>query len=96
MLVWVVYDISSNKLRTKVHKTCKAYGLYPVQKSVFVGNADLHEIDELSLQCADIIESESDSVYVFPMCKSDFKAVKLIGQAFDKRLINDEIKRFFL
>lgn len=96
MLVWVVYDISKDKLRTKVFKLCKGYGLYPVQKSVFVGNVETHEIDELSLQCDEVINHEEDSVYVFPMCKSDFKAVKLLGQAFDKKLVSDELRRFFI
>lgn len=96
MLVWVVYDISQDKIRSRVFKICKGYGLYPVQKSVFVGKVDPHGIDELCLRCDDIIEHDDDSVYVFPMCKSDFKAVKLLGQAFDKKLINDEVKRLFL
>lgn len=95
MLVWVVYDISQDKLRNRVFKLCKGYGLYSVQKSVFVGNINLHEIDELALKCNDIINQDEDSVYVFPMCKNDFKAVKLLGQAFDKRLVNDEVKRLF-
>lgn len=95
MLVWVVYDISRDKLRTRVFKLCKGYGLYPVQKSVFVGNVEAHEIDELYLRCDDIIEHEADSVYIFPMCKSDFKAVKLLGQAFDKKMITDEVRRLF-
>ncbi len=96
MLAWVVYDISKDKLRNKVYKLCKGYGLYPVQKSVFVGNVDTHEIDELCLQCDGIIEHEQDSVYVFPMCKNDFRAVKLLGQAFDKKMVSDEVKRLFL
>lgn len=96
MLVWVVYDISQDKLRTRVFKLCKGYGLYPVQKSVFVGNVESHEIDELCLRCEDIIEHKEDSVYIFPMCKSDFKSVKLLGQAFDKRIVSDAVKRLFL
>ncbi|MDS1029148.1 CRISPR-associated endonuclease Cas2 [Bacillota bacterium LX-D] len=96
MLVWVIYDISQDKLRSRVFKICKGYGLYSVQKSVFVGNMEPHEIDELCLRFDDIIKHDEDSVYVFPMCKSDFKAVKLLGQAFDKRLVSDGIKRLFL
>ena len=35
--------------------------------------------------CEDIINTEEDSVYIFPMCEDDFKKVKLLGQAFDKK-----------
>ena len=35
-------------------------------------------------------------LYVFPMCQQDFKSVILKGQAFDKSLVNDEIKALFL
>lgn len=96
MLTWVVYDIVDNKKRDRVAKACKNYGLYRVQKSVFLGTLNSNEIDELALKCEDIFNADEDSVYVFPMCEEDFKKVKLLGQAFDKRLVNDElISKFF-
>lgn len=84
------------KKRTKVAKACKNYGLYRVQKSAFLGNLNRNEIDELSLKCQDTIDEEVDSLYIFPMCDDDFKKVKLLGQAFDKKLVSDEIiAKFF-
>jgi len=96
MLLWIIYDIVDDKKRNKIAKTCKSYGLYRVQKSAFLGNLNSNEIDELSLRCEDIIDKECDSVYIFPMCGDDFKKVKLLGLAFDKELVSDEIiARFF-
>ncbi|OIN97612.1 CRISPR-associated endonuclease Cas2 [Candidatus Desantisbacteria bacterium CG1_02_38_46] len=96
MLVWVIYDISDTKKRTKVAKVCKGYGLYRVQLSVFLGTLNSNQIDELAVRCGDIIDEEVDSVYVFPMCEEDFKKVKLLGQAFDKDLVSDEVlAKFF-
>lgn len=96
MLVWVVYDICKTKKRTKVAKVCKGYGLYRVQKSVFLGTLNKNEIDEIALECGDIIDLENDSLYVFPMCEDDFKKVKLLGQAFDKKMVTDEVlSKFF-
>ncbi len=46
--------------------------------------------------CDDIIDPDVDSVYIFPMCDDDFKKVKLLGQAFDKELVSDEVKSLFL
>lgn len=96
MLTWIIYDIVDTKKRTKIAKACKGYGLYRVQKSVFLGSLNRNEIDELSLRCKDIITEDEDSVYIFPMCDDDFKKVKLLGQAFDKKLVKDEvIAKFF-
>ena len=96
MLVWAIYDITKDKIRNKVAKTCKGYGLYRVQKSVFLGDINRNQLDELALKSEELIEEETDSVYIFPMCDEDFKKVILLGQAFDKNLVSDEIiSKFF-
>lgn len=96
MLVWIIYDITNDKIRTRIAKACKDKGLYRVQKSAFLGTLNRTQLDELKLMCEDIINSETDSVYIFPMCDDDFKKVKLLGQAFDKNLITDEVRALFL
>ncbi len=95
MLVWVIYDIVKNKSRSKVAKECLNTGIYRVQKSVFLGDLNLNQIDELSIKIEDTINKKKDSVYIFPMCKDDFGKVKLLGKAFDKELITDQIKEKF-
>jgi CRISPR-associated protein Cas2 len=50
----------------------------------------------MSLRIKEEIKEEVDSVYIFPMCEPDFKKVKLLGQAFDKNLVTDEIKSLFI
>ncbi len=96
MLVWVVYDIEKNNIRNKVAKACKNAGIYRVQKSVFLGTLNNNQIDELALKIKNLLDEEKDSAYVFPMCKEDFCRVKLIGQAFDKKMVTDEIKALFV
>lgn len=96
MLVWVIYDIVNDKTRNRIAKVCKDKGLYRVQKSAFIGKLNKNQIDELKIMCEDAIDEKVDSVYIFPMCDDDFKRVKLLGQAFDKDLVSDEIKTFFL
>ncbi|MDD5090169.1 MAG: CRISPR-associated endonuclease Cas2 [Candidatus Wallbacteria bacterium] len=95
-LVWVIYDIVAQRKRTKVAKTCLNKGLYRVQKSVFLGKMNSNQIDELKMICDELIAPDTDSVYIFPMCEEDFKKVKLLGQAFDKKLVNDEVEALFL
>lgn len=96
MLVWAIYDISKNKIRTKIVKFCKNIGLYRVQKSVFLGDIESNDVDELKIQSEDIIDPETDSVYIFPMCEADFKKAVLLGRAFDEALVTDEIKELFV
>ena len=96
MLAWVIYDISSDKIRRKVIKVCKNTGLYRVQKSVFLGEIEENDFDELKLIIEDLIDLDKDSVYVFPMSKKGLNQAGLIGQAFDKELVTDEIiSKFF-
>ena len=96
MLAWVIYDISSDKIRRKVIKVCKNTGLYRVQKSVFLGEIEENYFDELKLIIEDLIDLDNDSVYVFPMSKKGLNQAGLIGQAFDKELVTDEIiSKFF-
>ncbi len=87
MLVWVIYDISENRIRSRVAKICKNYGLFRVQKSAFLGDLNRNEADSLGLECEAIIDG-SDSVYVFPMCEECFGKIKLIGEGFDRELVS--------
>lgn len=95
-LLWVIYDIHKNKIRAKVAKTTQEAGLYRVQKSVFLGSINKTRLDELKMRLTDLIDEEKDSVYIFPMCETDFKKTILMGQAFDKDMVTDEIKALFV
>ena len=95
-LVWVLYDIVENRTRTKIAKLCKEAGLYRVQKSVFLGTIERNRLDELRLEIEELSNQNVDSVYIFPMCHPDFKKVILLGQAFDKKLVTDEVRALFL
>ena len=78
MNVWVIYDIAGTKAgdkrRRKIIKEIESFGLYRVQKSVFLGNIEKNRIDELVIFSEDLIDKEHDSVYLFPICKEDFDA----------------------
>ncbi len=83
-------------MRTKVAKECKKAGLIRVQKSIFLGRLELSRFDELSDLCEYLIDEEKDSVYLFPFCQEDFRRIQVLGQGFDKKLVNDEVlSKFF-
>ena len=55
MLVWTIYDITDDKIRSRVARICKGYGLFRVQKSAFLGDLNKNEADSLALECEAII-----------------------------------------
>ncbi|MHC1779648.1 MAG: CRISPR-associated endonuclease Cas2 [Bacteroidales bacterium] len=95
MICWVLYDIKKNKQRNKVAKACKHAGMYRVQKSVFLGSLEDNEKDTLELEIKAQIDEITDSVYIFPMSKNELCQTSLLGQAFDKKLVTDEVKALF-
>jgi CRISPR-associated protein Cas2 len=91
VLTWVIYDISKDKTRTKIAKRCLDFGLYRVQKSVFLGDLAKNRIEEILLFSRELLNVESDSVYIFPMSREEYDQVQIVGVAFDKNLVADEM-----
>ncbi len=90
-----MYDIENDRARTRIAKYCKQAGLYRVQYSVFLGTLDRDRKDVLELQIEEEINEEKDKVYIFPMSKDELKRSVLMGQAFDKKMVTDEVRALF-
>lgn len=95
MIIWVLYDIVDDKARSKVAKYCQQAGLYRVQYSVFLGSIEPDQRDTLELQIEAQIDLDRDRVYIFPMSKNELQETALLGQAFDKKLVADEVHALF-
>ncbi len=96
MILWVLYDISNDRARGRVARLCKQNGLYRVQYSVFVGKTTADERDALRLDIDDEIDPDRDKVYLFTLTKAELKQAILLGQAFDRKLVTDELHALFL
>lgn len=90
-----MYDIENDKARSRIAKYCKQAGLYRVQYSVFLGSLNGDQKDELELKIEPEINVDTDKVYIFPMSKNELQQTKLLGQAFDKKLVSDQVKALF-
>lgn len=90
-----MYDIKKDKARTKIAKTCEQIGLTRVQYSVFLGMVNTNDKDTLEIQLEELMDKETDSIYIFPMSKDELKETVLLGQAFDKKYITDDVKEMF-
>ncbi len=95
MIIWVLYDIQKDRSRTKAAKCCKQAGLYRVQFSCFLGTLTPNQKDTLRLQLEELIDEAVDKVYIFPMSRDELRQTDLLGQAFDKKLVTDEIRAMF-
>jgi CRISPR-associated protein Cas2 len=91
MLTWVVYDITKDKTRTKIAKRCLNFGLYRVQKSCYLGDIPANRVEEILLFSQELLDKQTDAVFIFPMCREDFDKVRIVGQGFDKKLVADEV-----
>jgi CRISPR-associated protein Cas2 len=91
MLTWVVYDIAKDKTRTKIAKRCLDYGLYRVQKSVYLGDLAPNRVEEILLMSRELLDVTTDAVYAFPMCREDFEKVRIVGLGFDGPLVTGEL-----
>jgi len=96
MLTWVMYDIEKDKARNKVAKLCEEAGIQRVQFSVFLGELNQSQRRSLQTGIEDWINPDKDRVYIFPMSRDDFNQCILLGQAFDKDLVTDELKALLL
>ncbi len=95
MITWVLYDVKNDRNRTKMAKCCQQAGLYRVQFSCFLGSLTANQKDTLKLRLEELIDEAVDKVYIFPMSRDELRQTDLLGQAFDKKLVTDEIRALF-
>lgn len=95
MITWVLYDIQNDRARTKAAKCCQQAGLYRVQFSCFLGSLTANQKDTLKLRLEELINEDVDKVYIFPMSRDELRQTDLLGQAFDKKLVTDDVRALF-
>ncbi len=76
MHVLVVYDIPSDRLRTKIADICLDYGLERVQYSVFRGELSTNRQGELMLKVRRKLGKSAGSVLLFPVCERDLRLMR--------------------
>lgn len=79
MYAWVIYDIHKNKVRTRIARRCKYYGLKRVQKSVFLGKLKEKWLKSLHTDLSTLVNQRTDRLFIVPMSKSDFTKILQAG-----------------
>ena len=86
MIYWIIYDISDNKIRSKIASKCKNYGLFRVQNSSFIGDISLNRMEMLALEFKDLNISKQDCIFIIPSCKSCFSSKEILGELNEERV----------
>ena len=80
MLIVVAYDVDSNKLRTRLHKTLRRFG-EPVQYSVFECILTNDQFAEMRAEVARVLEGLRRGVRYYEMCDACHRQVVTLGIA---------------
>lgn len=90
-MYYAIYDVTDNRVRTRVAQALKDAGLVRVQKSVFCGSLSSQQKKDL-VEKLKRIAGSSDSVYLILTCHKCFGKVVIIGQGFDQEYVAGELE----
>ena len=73
MHLLVLYDITNDRIRTKVADACEDYGLDRIQLSVFYGRLRRTHQEELMLRLRDLLENHDGQIQLVPISCDDWE-----------------------
>jgi len=74
----VVYDISSDRRRVKLHNLLRDYGT-PVQYSVFECYIDKKQSEQMKKRVVKLIKAKVDSIRFYHLCEACVKRIEVPG-----------------
>ena len=79
----LIYDIASDKIRTKVADICLDYGLERIQYSAFLGELNHNRQGEILQKIKRKMGKNEGNVQLFPVCEKDLRLrreVRLVAE----------------
>ena len=92
MQTLVIYDISEDKKREKLRGHLLNYGLRRIQYSGLLGNINTNDRLILANEVGKFISSESDSVYIVPLCDRCVRLCKIVSHSGTIEIKDQEIE----
>lgn len=78
----VLYDITSDRIRTKVATACEDYGLDRIQFSAFYGRLSRTHQEELMLRVRALLADEPGRVQLIPVSTTEWeKRIEVVNDA---------------
>jgi CRISPR-associated protein Cas2 len=90
LLTFVVYDITSDRIRLKVAAVCKDYGLDHIQYSVFSGPLDATRRREMFARLGDTLGDNEGRILMLQLCEKDAAARAEIARGPLAALLREE------
>lgn len=89
MVCFIMYDISSNKVRTLIAKYLLNRGCTRIQKSIFMASMPADKVGDIARRLTEIqkMYDNSDSILIVPLGEDYARSMKVIGQEVDVDLI---------
>lgn len=89
MICFIMYDITSNKVRSRVAKFLLGKGCTRVQKSIFMADLPQSAYDEINEALVEVqkMYDNNDSILIVPLSEDHVKAMRIIGQQLDVDLM---------
>jgi CRISPR-associated protein Cas2 len=79
MHLLLIYDISNDRIRTKVSTACEDYGLDRIQYSAFCGRLNRNLQEELMLKIGSLLGDELGRVQLIPISITDWEKRLEVG-----------------
>jgi CRISPR-associated protein Cas2 len=80
MHLLLIYDITNDRIRTKVATACEDYGLDRVQLSAFYGRLNRNLQEELMLKIETLLGDECGKVQLIPVAHNEWNRRLTIEQ----------------
>lgn len=97
MLIFIMYDIESNRVRTQVVRYLERSGCSRIQKSIFLGNLSAEKVDKIKNDLVEVQAAydNNDSILVVPISTDYLRAMKIIGQTINVDVITHSRNTIF-
>ena len=79
MTTYIIYDITSDRIRRKIADACLDYGLQRVQYSAFLGETNTVRRRALEKRLRQLLGSEEGKIEIICVCEKDFQKRRTIG-----------------
>lgn len=76
----LIYDIESDRLRSRISEACLDYGLQRIQYSAFFGKLSRNRRQELSLRLRSEVNNDAAKIRVIPICQTDLDQMWMLEQ----------------
>ena len=97
MLFFVMDDIESNKVRSRVAKYLLKMGCFRIQRSIFLANLSTREYEQIRIDLTEVqaCYDKKDSILIVPASTDILRAMRVIGQDISVDLITQSQTTIF-